>query len=266
MFNSNKTYIMGILNVTPDSFSDGGKFNQIEKAIIHAEKMAKDGADIIDIGGESTRPGAEFVSVEEEISRVIPVIEKIKYLNIPISIDTTKSQVAEAAVKAGATIINDISGLNFDPDIAKVAAKYNIYLVLMHTKGTPKNMQINPHYDNLIEEVKEYLQNSIDVALNAGVARDKIIIDPGIGFGKTIEHNLELLRSLGKLKDFGYPVLLGTSRKSFISKIYDVPVEERLEGSLATVVAGIAQKINIVRVHDVKETKRAVLVADAIYR
>lgn len=261
-----KTYIMGILNVTPDSFFDGGKYNFLEQAIIRAEKMVEEGADIIDIGGESTRPGAEFVSEQQEIERVVPVIEKIKNLNVPISIDTTKSRVAEEALKSGATIINDISGLNFDPDMVKVAAKYDSYVVIMHIKGTPKNMQVNPYYDNVIKEVSEYLENSANLAIKTGVNKNKIIIDPGIGFGKTLEHNLTLLRNLDKLKSLGYPVLLGTSRKSFISKIHNFSIEERLEGSLATVVTGISQGVDIVRVHDVKETKRTVIVSDSIYR
>jgi dihydropteroate synthase len=261
-----KTYIMGIINVTPDSFYDGGKYNNLEQAVLLAEKLIKDGADILDIGGESTRPAAKSVSPDEELSRVIPLIEKIKDFGIPISIDTTKAEVAEEAVKAGAKIINDISGLNFDPEMVKVAARTGVYIIIMHIKGTPKNMQENPVYGNLLVEMEEYFEKSITLALKNNVSREKIIIDPGIGFGKTLEHNLEILRNLSEIKKIGYPVMLGTSRKSFISKISALPVEERLEGSLATVVTGISQGIDIVRVHDVKETKRAILVADAVYR
>ncbi len=261
-----KTYIMGILNVTPDSFFDGGKYSNLENALKQAEKMINDGADIIDIGGESTRPGSEHVTVAEELERVLPVIEKIKNIGVPISIDTTKAIVAEQAVKLGAKIINDISGLTFDPEMVKVVAKTNTYTVIMHIKGNPKNMQLNPSYNDLIGEIKEFFQKNIALALEHNISKNKIILDPGIGFGKTVEHNLEILRNLGLFKDIGFPLLLGTSRKSFITKISGVPIEERLEGSIATAVTGVAAGVDILRVHDVKETKRAIMIADAIYR
>jgi dihydropteroate synthase len=261
-----KTYIMGIINVTPDSFYDGGKFSTTELAVRRAEALVKEGADILDIGGESTRPGALPVSPEEEISRVIPVIEKVKGFGIPISIDTSKAIVAEEAVRAGAVIINDISGLNFDPEMVKVAARTGAYIVIMHLKGEPRTMQVNPTYNNLLAEVTAYFEKSISLAKENNISPEKIILDPGIGFGKSLEHNLELLRNLGRIKKLGFPVLLGTSRKSFISKISGVAPGERLEGSLASIVAGIANGADIVRVHDVKETWRAVQVADAIYR
>jgi len=267
MFNfGKKTHIMGIINVTPDSFFDGGKFNNLEKALIQAENLIKAGADILDIGGESTRPNSEPVSVSEELERVLPLIEKLKEFSIPVSIDTTKAQVAREACRAGVAIINDISGLNFDPEMVKVAAESGSYLVIMHIKGKPQDMQVKPEYNDVLAEVKAYFQKSISLALENNISPEKIILDPGIGFGKSLEHNLHLLRNLADIKKMGYPVLLGTSRKSFISKISDVPIEERLEGSLATVVSGIASGVDIVRVHDVAETKRAVIVADAIYR
>ena len=257
---------MGILNVTPDSFSDGGLFINKNNAINHAIRMQDEGADIIDIGGESTRPGAKAVSVKEEIRRVVPVIEELaKKMKIPISIDTYKSAVAEAALSAGASMVNDISGLRFDPRMPEVAAAHKVPVVIMHIKGTPGNMQKNPFYNALIPEIADYLREGIEIARDAGIAEDKIIIDPGIGFGKTVEHNLEIIKRLGEFAGFEKPILIGASRKSFIGKIFcDLPVTERLEGTAAAVAIGIFNGANMIRVHDVKAMNRAAKVADAI--
>lgn len=259
---------MGILNVTPDSFSDGGLFINKNNAINHAFRMQDEGADIIDIGGESTRPGAKAVSVKEEIRRVVPVIEKLaKKMKIPISIDTYKSAVAEAALSAGASMVNDISGLRFDPRMPEVAAAHKVPVVIMHIKGTPGNMQKNPFYKAIIPEIADYLREGIEIARDAGIAEDKIIIDPGIGFGKTVEHNLEIIKRLGEFAGFEKPILIGASRKSFIGKIFcDLPVTERLEGTAAAVAIGIFNGANMIRVHDIKSMNRAAKVADAIKR
>lgn len=259
---------MGILNITPDSFSDGGLYLNKNRAIEHALKMQDEGADIIDIGGESTRPGAEKVSAKEEIRRVVSVIEKLaKKIKIPISIDTCKSAVAKAALSAGASIVNDISGLRFDPRMPAVIATHKVPVVIMHIKGSPKNMQKNPTYNALIPEIMDYLREGIEIARNAGIADDKIIIDPGIGFGKTVEHNLEVIKRLNEFTGFEKPILLGPSRKSFIGKILgDLPVTERLEGSAAAVAIGIFNGANIIRVHDVNAMVRVVKIADRIKR
>lgn len=255
-----RTYIMGILNVTPDSFSDGGKFNEIEAAVAQAKKLIKDGADIIDIGGESTRPGAEYVTEEEEIKRVVPIIKAIKeQLDVIISIDTYKSKTAEEAVKAGADIINDIWGAKYDKNIAKVAAKYNVPIILMH------NRQPKP-YENLMKDVVADLQESIDIAIEAGVKKENIILDPGIGFAKTYEENLIVMNNCEIIKEMGYPILLGTSRKSMIGLTLNLPVNERVEGTLATTVMGIMKGLEFVRVHDVLENKRVAVMTDAILR
>ncbi len=260
-----RTVVMGIVNVTPDSFSDGGKYFDPSRAVAHGEQMARDGADIVDIGGESTRPGARPVSADEEISRVLPVIRGLRAkISLPISIDTTKSEVARAALDEGADVVNDISALGFDPAMAPLVAREKAPIVLMHMQGTPRIMQQNPFYENVVEEVKEFLRRRVQFALAAGVEADKIIVDPGIGFGKNIEHNLALLRGLGALADLGRPILVGTSRKTFIGKLLDAAPEERLEGSLAAAVAAALAGANIVRVHDVKEAARAVRVADAL--
>lgn len=265
---SSRTYIMGILNVTPDSFSDGGKFLNADDAVAQALRMQEEGADIIDIGGESTRPGAEKVSMDDEIKRVVPVIEALtKKLRIPVSIDTYKSQVAEAAILAGASVINDISGLRFDPDMAKTAAAHDLPVIIMHIKGTPENMQKNPEYTALIPEIRDYLFEGIEIAKRAGVREDMIIVDPGIGFGKTVEDNLEIIRRLDEFSTLGKPVLLGHSRKSFIGKLLgDLPADERVEGTAAVTAIGIYNGANIVRVHDVKEMKRVAVIADSIKR
>lgn len=263
---SKKTCIMGILNVTPDSFTDGGKFFDKDSAIEHGLRMAEDGADIIDIGGESTRPGSESVAVEEEIRRTIPVIEALSgKISAAISIDTYKSAVARRALDAGASIVNDISGLRFDPDMPKVVAEYNVPVVIMHIKGTPKNMQVNPVYEALIPEIMDYLRTGIRLALNYGVKEDRMIIDPGIGFGKTFEHNLEILKNLHEFTFLGKPILVGPSRKAFLGKILDdAPASDRMEGTAAAVAISIVNGASIVRVHDVKEMARVARVADAI--
>lgn len=263
---SKRTYIMGILNITPDSFSDGGIYFNKSSAIDRALKMRDEGADIIDIGGESTRPGAEAVSLKEEIRRVVPVIEKLaKRLNIPLSIDTYKSGVAKAALSAGASLVNDISGLRFDPEMSAVVASYKVPGVIMHIKGTPKNMQKNPSYTALISEIMDYLREGIDIARGAGIAEDKIIIDPGIGFGKTAEHNLQILKRLDEFTGFEKPILIGPSRKSFIGKILkDLPVTKRVEGTAAAAAIGIFNGANIIRVHDVAAMVRVAKVAEKI--
>ena len=264
---SSRTHLMGVLNVTPDSFSDGGKFFKPEEAVKQGLKLAEEGVDIIDIGGESTRPGSEPVTIEEELRRVIPVIEELtKMIQVPISIDTYKSRVAKEALDSGASMVNDISGLRYDPEMKKVIAKYDVPVVLMHIKGTPKNMQENPHYDNLIEEIKTYLIESIKIAKEAGIDEDKIIIDPGIGFGKTPEDNLRILKNLNEFTELGRPLMVGVSRKSFIGKILNLPTEERLEGSLASMAVAIMNGANILRVHDVKESKMVAKLVDAILK
>ncbi len=257
---------MGILNVTPDSFSDGGQFFSFDKAIAHAEQMIDEGADIIDVGGESTRPGSEFVSEDEELRRVIPIIERLAS-SMPISIDTTKASVARAALQAGAEIVNDISGVRFEPAIADKAAKVGAGLVLMHSRGTPKTMQQLPPVENIIGEVTKGLRESIAIAEQHGVSRERIAIDPGIGFGKSYEQNLELIAKLNQLaREFSdLPIMIGTSRKAFIGKLLnDAPADQRLSGSLATVVASVLNGAHIVRVHDVKATVEAVRLVNQI--
>lgn len=257
---------MGILNLTPDSFSDGGRFFSRNKAIDGALAMVADGADIIDIGGESTRPGADAVSIDEELRRVIPVIEAIaESISVPISIDTYKAAVAEKALFAGAQIINDISGLRFDPSMAKVAAEFAAGVVIMHIKGTPKDMQQNPAYGDLFSEIEDYFTQSIETALAAGVAKDMIILDPGIGFGKTMGHNLQIIGHLERFKALGLPIMTGVSRKAFIGQILGgVPVEHRLMGTAAMVSASILNGADIVRVHDVREMSEVARAAFAL--
>lgn len=259
---------MGILNITPDSFSDGGAFLERDAAIGQGLQMVEDGADIIDIGGESTRPGAEPLSVEEELRRIVPVIEALaKRVNVPLSVDTYKAEVAERALEAGASIVNDISGLRFDPDMPKVVARFGVPAVLMHIKGTPRDMQYNPAYEALMQEIIDYLRISIRLALKFGVREDLVMVDPGIGFGKTFDHNLEILNRLGELAALGRPVLVGPSRKAFIGKVLGgAPPGERLDGTSAAVTAAILNGACIVRVHDVKEMARVARVADAIRR
>jgi dihydropteroate synthase len=264
---SSRTHLMGVLNVTPDSFSDGGRFFKLEEAIKQGLKLAEEGADIIDVGGESTRPGSEPVTIEEELRRVIPVIEELtKRIKMPISIDTYKSRVAKEALDSGASMVNDISGSRSDPEMKKVIAEYDVPVVLMHIKGTPKNMQESPKYENLLEDVKSYLNQSISIAEEAGIGEDKIIIDPGIGFGKTLEDNLKILKNLNEFTELDRPLMIGVSRKSFIGKILDLPTDERLEGSLASMAVAIMNGANILRVHDVKESKRVAKLVDAILK
>jgi dihydropteroate synthase len=256
---------MAILNVTPDSFYDGGRRLDPEEAIADGIEMAAAGADVIDIGGESTRPGARPVSADEESERVLPVIRALRgSVSIPISIDTTKSSVARAALAEGADIVNDISALGFDPEMAGLVAAAKAPVILMHMQGTPRTMQAAPRYDDVVREVRDFLGARIQYAMERGIERDKIVVDPGFGFGKTLEHNLALLRGLPALVALGQPLLAGVSRKTFIGKILGLEPGERLEGSLAAAVAAVLGGANIVRAHDVKETCRAVRIADAI--
>jgi dihydropteroate synthase len=257
--------IMGILNITPDSFSDGGKFINKNDAIEQALFMAESGADILDIGGESSRPGAEPVTVDDELNRVIPVIEAIRNkVDIPISIDTVKSEVAKAAIKSGADVINDISALGNDEKIAKIASKKSVSLILMHMRGSPRDMQINTDYDDLIGEIYDYLNNAAEKAVKMGVKPENIIIDPGIGFGKSVDGNFTILKQLNRFKDLGYPLLVGASRKSFIGKTLNLDVDQRLEGSIAASIYAVLNGADIVRVHDVQETKRALTILEKV--
>lgn len=260
---SRRTYIMGILNVTQDSFSDGGLYLDPERAIQHGLRMEEEGADIIDVGGESSRPGSSPCDAEEEKRMVIPVIRHLsKKVKVPISIDTYKSGVAEAALEEGACIVNDISGLRFDPKMAEVVAEQKAAVVLMHIKGTPANMQQDPVYEDLIGEITSYLKESLKIAHEAGVT--EAIIDPGIGFGKTVAHNLEIIRRLRKLEVLKKPILIGPSRKSFIGQILGLPIDQRLEGTAAACCAAILNGANIIRVHDVAQMKRVAQMTDAI--
>jgi dihydropteroate synthase len=262
-----RTLLMGILNVTPDSFSDGGLFFEKEKAVAQGLRMVEEGADLLDVGGESTRPGSKPLDLEEELRRVIPVIESLaKKVDIPISIDTYKSQVALRAFEAGAKMINDISGLNYDHDLARVAAKENAPIILMHIRGAPETMQKDVHYESLFSEILQYLGESIRRAESAGVDPQQIVVDPGIGFGKTLEDNLLIIKNLSEFRILGKPILLGTSRKSFIGKILNTEVTERLEGTLSSIAIGVLNGAHIIRAHDVLPAKRAIAIADAVRR
>ncbi|MDX5475408.1 MAG: dihydropteroate synthase [Bacillaceae bacterium] len=253
-----KTLIMGILNVTPDSFSDGGRYNEIEAAVHHAKQLIQDGAHIIDVGGESTRPGASVVSEEEELKRVVPIIEALaKEIDVPISIDTYKAEVARRAIEAGASIINDVWGAKADPNMAKVAATYNVPIILMHNRD-------NSQYKKLIPDMISDLSDSVQLVKEAGVKDEMIILDPGIGFAKSMDDNLTVIRHLNEFTQLGYPVLLGTSRKRFIGHVLDLPANERMEGTGATVCLGIERGCHIVRVHDVKEIARMAKMMDAM--
>lgn len=263
LLNFDRTLVMGVLNVTPDSFSDGGLFADAGKAIEHAKRMVADGADIIDVGGESTRPGSEPISDEEELARVEPVIKELAKLNVPISVDTRKPFVARKCVEIGAGIINDITGLR-NPEMIDLAAELKVPAVIMHMKGEPRNMQQNPVYKDAVKEIKDFLRGRISDARKAGIK--DIIVDPGIGFGKATEHNLQILKRLDEFAGLECPIMVGPSRKSFIGNVSGLKVDERLEGTIASVAIAVMNGANIVRVHDVKECKRAVLIADAIKR
>lgn len=260
-----RTLIMGIVNITPDSFSDGGKCATHDAAVAHGLELVRAGADILDIGGESTRPFSDPVPLEEELRRVLPVIQELRrHTDIPISIDTTKAEVAYQALGAGADIINDVSALRFDPEMRAVAAEFGVPLILMHMLGTPKTMQQSPHYDALFSEIIRFLEERMAVATAAGVERNQIIVDPGIGFGKTVTHNLRLIRDLDALAVLERPILLGASRKRFIGTVLDAPVEDRELGTAVVNAIGIAAGAHIVRVHDVAFHRHAALMADAL--
>jgi len=264
---SRRAYIMGVLNLTPDSFFDGRMFPEPEAAVQHAFRMEAEGADIIDLGGESTRPGAQAVPLKEEFRRVLPVLKRLSgRLKVPISIDTYKSEVAERCIQCGAEMVNDISGLYFDPRMKEVVARHQVPVIVMHMKGTPRDMQKDPQYRDLIGEILSYFRESISRADAAGVPADKIIIDPGIGFGKSFTHNLDILKGLESFKVLGKPIMVGVSRKSFLGKILDLPVDERLEGSIAAALYAVLRGANIVRVHDVAATVRALRTVEAIQR
>lgn len=254
----NKTYIMGILNVTPDSFSDGGKYNHLDAALFHAEEMLRDGADIIDIGGESTRPGHTVITDQEEISRVVPVIEAVKSrFDVPVSIDTYKGAVAEAALKAGADLVNDIWGFKHDKKVADLTAQYKAACCLMHNRHEAV-------YDSFLSDLVKDMEECVEIARKAGISDDKIILDPGVGFGKTYEMNLEAIHHVDVLHQLGFPILLGTSRKSVIGLTLDLPADQRVEGTVATTVIGVMKGCAFVRVHDIKENKRAIQMTEAI--
>lgn len=256
---------MGILNITPDSFSDGGLYCDVDAAVAHGLEMIHQGADILDLGGESTRPGSEPVSVEEELQRILPVLLALKQkIDIPISVDTYKSAVAEIALKNGAEIINDISGFHFDKRMPAVVKKYRAAAVLMHIKGAPKTMQLNPHYADLMGEILAYLQTGIDRAEAIGINREQLAIDPGLGFGKKVADNYFIINNLNFFRALSCAILIGPSRKSFLGKLLNLPETERLQGTAAAVAGSILNGANIVRVHDVKQMKQVVLVADAI--
>jgi dihydropteroate synthase len=256
---------MGVLNVTPDSFFDGGRYFKIDDAVNHALRMAEEGADIIDVGGESTRPYSDPLPLDEELDRVIPVIKALsRKIDIPISIDTYKSEVARQALEAGAQMVNDISAMEFDPLMVQVVATAGVPVVLMHMKGVPKDMQLNPVYEDLIGEVTDFLRRAAENAVLMGIKRDRIIIDPGIGFGKSFDDNLTILRDLGRFSYLGYPILVGTSNKSFLGHLLGLPVESRETGTLATIAAAVMTGANIIRAHNVRAARETVTVIDAI--
>jgi len=264
---SERTHIMGIVNVTPDSFSDGGRFLDPADAVAYGQLLAEEGADILDIGGESTRPGADPVDADDEIARVVPVIEQLaKTVDIPLSIDTSKAVVARAALDAGATIINDVSAGRFDPPIMTLAGEREVPLILMHMLGEPRTMQLDPIYDDVVADIRSFLVERAQVAIDSGVPPERIVIDPGIGFGKTPAHNLTLVKRLRDMTLPGYPVLVGASRKSFIGLTLDVPVDERLEGTLATTALAVWNGTAIVRAHDVRANLRIARMVDAVAR
>jgi dihydropteroate synthase len=254
--------LMGVVNVTPDSFSDGGLFLDTEAAIAHGRELVEQGAEILDVGGESTRPGAEEVSAEEELARVVPVVARLA--GATVSIDTSKADVAEAALDAGATIVNDVTALRHDPEIGALCAERDAGLILMHMQGDPRTMQVDPSYDDVVDDVKAFLAERLAFAVDVGAAEEKVWLDPGIGFGKTLEHNLELLRRLSELRKLGRPLVVGASRKSFIGKIDGSEVGERIGGSIASSILAAAEGADVLRVHDVAETRQALTVAEAV--
>ncbi|RJP31443.1 MAG: dihydropteroate synthase [Actinobacteria bacterium] len=260
-----RTLVMGVVNVTPDSFSDGGRFFDARTAIDHALRLEEEGADILDIGGESTRPGSDFITLDEELRRVMPVIEGIAgRASAPLSIDTTKAEVARQALQAGCAMVNEISAMRLDPEMLPLVVDKGVPFCLMHMQGMPKDMQVEPDYDDVVGEIAAFLRERAQAAMEAGADPSDIMVDPGIGFGKTLEHNLEIIRRLSEFKSLGYTLLLGSSRKSFIGRILDLPEDERVEGTAASVAVGIVNGADIVRVHDVKEMVRVTRVADAI--
>lgn len=260
-----RTLVMGVLNVTPDSFYDGGQYHKLDDAVAQGLRMAEAGADIIDVGGESTRPYSNLLSIDEELKRVIPVIEALsKEVALPVSIDTYKSEVAKRALEAGAAMVNDISAMRFDPSMGNVVAATGVPIVLMHMKGEPKNMQISPVYDDLLGEIVDFLRRAAEKAVSMGIRRDLIIIDPGIGFGKSFDDNLMILRELQRFSSLGYPILAGTSNKSFIGHVLGLPVESRDTGTMATIAAAVMNGAHIIRAHNVRAAKETVTIIDAI--
>ncbi|OEU58021.1 MAG: dihydropteroate synthase [Desulfobacterales bacterium C00003104] len=266
LLGENRTLLMGILNVTPDSFSDGGMFVTIDKAVAHGEALCSAGADIIDVGGVSTRPFADPVSVDEEIARVIPVIKRLSQrVSAPISVDTSRAETAERAIEAGARIVNDIAALRFDPLLGDVVAEADLPVVLMHMQGTPETMQIRPAYDDVMGEIIDFLSGSIDLAVSKGIPRENIIVDPGIGFGKKVEHNLTIIRELSRLKSLGRPILVGASRKSFIGEVTGIKEPARRDtATLAVTALLVASGADIIRVHDVKRSTEVVRMVEGI--
>jgi dihydropteroate synthase len=256
--------LMGVVNVTPDSFSDGGLYLDPEAAVAHGERLVEDGAEILDVGGESTRPGAESVSVEEELRRVVPVIEGLAGVDAEVSVDTSKAAVAAAALDAGAGIVNDVTALRGDPEMAVLCAERGATVVLMHMLGEPRTMQEDPRYGDVVEEVKAFLAGRLEAAVGAGIDKERVWLDPGIGFGKTAAHNMELLRRLGELRELGRPLVVGTSRKSFIGKVDGSPADRRLGGTIASSVLAAAEGADVLRVHDVAEMRQALTMATAI--
>jgi dihydropteroate synthase len=260
-----RTLVMGVINTTPDSFSDGGSFDTLEKARARALEMVKAGADIVDIGGESTRPGAEPLPLDEELRRTVPLIESlVGELGVPISIDTYKSEVAARALDAGAVILNDISALRFDEALAPLAAERRVPVILMHMQGEPRNMQENPAYDDVVADISRFMRERAAAAIEAGISPENLLVDPGIGFGKTVEHNLEIIRRIEEFRSLSYPLVLGTSRKRFIGAVLDRPVDARLMGTAATVAFAVARGVDVVRVHDVEEMVEVVRMSDAV--
>jgi dihydropteroate synthase len=256
--------IMGVVNVTPDSFSDGGLYLDPDQAIAHGRRLVEDGAEILDVGGESTRPGAEAVSEEEELRRVVPVIRGLRDLGCELSVDTSKAPVAAAALDAGAAIVNDVTALRGDPEMAALCAERGATVVLMHMLGEPRTMQDDPRYEDVVAEVQAFLAERLEAAVAAGIAEERIWLDPGIGFGKTADHNMELLRRLGELRELGRPLVIGTSRKSFIGRLDGSAAGERLGGTIASSVLAAVEGAEVLRVHDVAEVRQALTVATAI--